>query len=62
MRSHPISSEMEMALSYWACSDWTCENQHLNSINLFSLHSDVKIGTHLYLIGNKYAKYQLRKI
>ena len=62
-----------MALSYWAHGDWSCENKHLNSINLFNLHSKVEISplgasrvfplnyTHLYLIGNKYAKYQLRK-
>ena len=35
----------QMALSYWAHgeSDWTCENKHLNSINLFDLHSKVEI-------------------
>jgi hypothetical protein len=38
-----ISPEKEMALSYWACGDWTCENKHLNSINLFNLHSKVEI-------------------
>ena len=43
VRSHPISPEKAMALSYWACSDWTCENKHLNSISLFNLHSKVEI-------------------
>ena len=38
-----ISPEKEMALSYWAHGDWTCENKHLNSINLFNLHSKVEI-------------------
>ena len=38
-----ISPEKEMALSYWARGDWTCENKHLNSINLFNLHSKVEI-------------------
>jgi len=35
-----ISPKKEMALSYWACGDWTCENKHLN---LFNLHSKVEI-------------------
>jgi hypothetical protein len=38
-----ISPETVMALSYWAHNDWTCENKHLNSINLFNLHSKVEI-------------------
>ena len=38
--SHPISLEKERAQSHWASSDWTCENKHLNWINL---HSKVEI-------------------
>ena len=40
-----ISPEKKMALSYLVHkeSDWTCENKHLNSINLFNLHSKVEI-------------------
>jgi hypothetical protein len=41
--NYVISPEKEMALSYWARGDWTCENKHLNSINLFNLHSKVEI-------------------
>ena len=42
-----IFPEKEMALSYcyWVCSDWTCENKHLKSINLFNLHSKVEMSS-----------------